>query len=788
MKLFCLTSAIVLAFSVGSTSAQPDLCQHNGGVAFSCCTNPPFCDSQYCTPQCVDTTQVSTCQEVSQEFRPCDTEFIECCSSFPSCGPSAFDPIHNSCEQIEVVRDTTNPVTCAVLSATGLGNTYVPCSRNNPSTVSCCGGPNEPSGSCESCESLYTTPAGQCSDFGRVDCSAGITIKCDVNVDVNGQQPSFACIDVKVTDASITCADMGHVDCPNTTPSPYLCCPDDQWPLCDQCQTFNIPQAYIDDPNRDHPQDSAYLLTPCDHATPAQYECGASQTPCCTNPPDCTSCDSGITYNLAPGQRGNPPAQCSDLYQGTYVECDSSVTTLVSCCDGHDIYCETTSNYRVTQAGVCEDILPAPGLAPSASQTTIQCCEPTPANPFDCTTQANYKVVMGTTCSDIGKTVAAGAFDITCCDPPLSEPTRCDATLTQTVTAGTTCGDLGRYDAINLEVVSCCTMALVQHAATGQMICPGESLENCVDYTYANGVRPPTGCAVHGQPDCAVLSLTGGNPPSPGGPSPTDPAPTPVGPSPTAPAPTQGEQPSTGFTGGDPHFSTWNATDYDYHAECDLVLVQAPGFGQGGGLEAHVRTRIRYWYSYIESAAIKIGDSVLEVGSFGTYFVNGVESGELHHSMAHTVLSDHEHVFAMEVHGQHIKVRAFKDMVSVKFVNVTSEHFGSSRGLLGQFGTGLMLARDGKTVISDANLFGQEWQVLESEPHLFQTNRAPQHPGETCKLPTPPSSSLRKRRLAESVSRSEAEAACAHWGADKFMCVNDILATQDLQLAEAGGY
>jgi hypothetical protein len=39
-----------------------------------------------------------------------------------------------------------------------------------------------------------------------------------------------------------------------------------------------------------------------------------------------------------------------------------------------------------------------------------------------------------------------------------------------------------------------------------------------------------------------------------------------------------------------------------------------------------------------------------------------------------------------------------------------------------------MLALDGKTVIDDPNVYGQEWQVLGREPTLFQTVRFPQHP------------------------------------------------------------
>lgn len=44
---------------------------------------------------------------------------------------------------------------------------------------------------------------------------------------------------------------------------------------------------------------------------------------------------------------------------------------------------------------------------------------------------------------------------------------------------------------------------------------------------------------------------------------------------------------------GDPHFQTWGGHRYDYHGECDLVLLSAPQFGKGP-LDIHIRTKIRY--------------------------------------------------------------------------------------------------------------------------------------------------------------------------------------------------
>lgn len=44
-----------------------------------------------------------------------------------------------------------------------------------------------------------------------------------------------------------------------------------------------------------------------------------------------------------------------------------------------------------------------------------------------------------------------------------------------------------------------------------------------------------------------------------------------------------------GGADGDPHILDWGNEWYDYHGECDMVLLDAPSFGQGLGLAAHIR-------------------------------------------------------------------------------------------------------------------------------------------------------------------------------------------------------
>ena len=48
---------------------------------------------------------------------------------------------------------------------------------------------------------------------------------------------------------------------------------------------------------------------------------------------------------------------------------------------------------------------------------------------------------------------------------------------------------------------------------------------------------------------------------------------------------------------------------------CDLKMLHAPNFdGQGKALDINIRTKIRYDYSYVEAAVLKLGDDVFEVG------------------------------------------------------------------------------------------------------------------------------------------------------------------------------
>jgi hypothetical protein len=258
--------------------------------------------------------------------------------------------------------------------------------------------------------------------------------------------------------------------------------------------------------------------------------------------------------------------------------------------------------------------------------------------------------------------------------------------------------------------------------------------------------------------------------------------------------PLRSQPPGGGGANGDPHFKTWRGQHFDFHGECDLVLLQSKEFESGLGLDVQIRTKMRRDMSYISSVAVLLGTDLLEVGSQGIYHLNGVAGADLPSKFGgfeflHTQPTDKQHVF--EVHfgnRERMKVKTYKDFVSVLFEQAELKHFGKSVGLMGAFGTGHMIGRDGETIIDDANAFGQEWQVLNTEPSLFQTLRFPQHP-TACTMPTPIQASQLRRRLSESsVDELAAEEACEHWGGGKDDCVFDVLTTGDLEMAMVGAY
>ena len=140
-----------------------------------------------------------------------------------------------------------------------------------------------------------------------------------------------------------------------------------------------------------------------------------------------------------------------------------------------------------------------------------------------------------------------------------------------------------------------------------------------------------------------------------------------------------------------------------------------------------------------------------------------------------------EYVYDVEIEKQeYLRIRSFKNLLFVTLAPGIYQDLSDAAGMMGDWEDGRMLARDGVTEMEHGWQFAAEWQVRDTEASLFQTARAPQYP-QQCLMPQVQEG----RKLTESI-RSEAELACAHWGSRKDKCIFDVVATGDLELAEAG--
>ena len=249
----------------------------------------------------------------------------------------------------------------------------------------------------------------------------------------------------------------------------------------------------------------------------------------------------------------------------------------------------------------------------------------------------------------------------------------------------------------------------------------------------------------------------------------------------------------------------WTGEHFEFHGQCDLLLAKDPNFADGLGLNAQIRTKlVRYW-SYIRSAAINIGEDILEVqGSADTeevgvvnYWYNLEYQGKMD-TVGGFPVSIHvdngprrKHIFEIDLSskypGQKIVIDTMKEFVKVSFANASSAAFGNTVGMLGEFNTGKTLARDQITEIEDYNEYGNEWQVLPADEMLFHDISFPQFP-QRCELPEDPQG--QRRHLMEnsnSISAEEAEKACAVLKDPLSIkdCIYDILATQDMDMVGA---
>lgn len=240
------------------------------------------------------------------------------------------------------------------------------------------------------------------------------------------------------------------------------------------------------------------------------------------------------------------------------------------------------------------------------------------------------------------------------------------------------------------------------------------------------------------------------------------------------------------------------------------MLLTNPGFSNGQGMDIHIRTRIETWWSYVETAAVRLGEDTLVdfSGCSGDneewLWVNGksydaLERGHWYEIEVSGFLIRYKKV----AHGrckasihfggekEHIALESFKKMVKVDIKVENPMNFTGSLGLLGHYPDGKRVGRDGTSFIDDVRDFGQEWQVTEEEPKLFRAygEGVVQAP-DKCAMPATEkeTSNLRKRRLGEaSLSKAEIEKACSHVKdpAERAACQLDVMVTDDVGMAGA---
>ena len=207
-------------------------------------------------------------------------------------------------------------------------------------------------------------------------------------------------------------------------------------------------------------------------------------------------------------------------------------------------------------------------------------------------------------------------------------------------------------------------------------------------------------------------------------------------------------------------------------------------------MSIQIRTKIRFDYSYINKVAIRIGDEDFQVASWGEYSLNEVDYAEMPSTLGqypinHTKVNKKKDVFQIQLSPTvDIVVTSFKDYVAVQIDEGTKDLFHGALGMMGDFATGNMLARDGVTVIEDPELLAREWQVRPDEDGvIFWEKRYPQYP-EKCIAPDSTVVTLGRRLGEVPVSRERAEEACSGWKEDKKSCIQDVMTTGDLEVAE----
>lgn len=272
----------------------------------------------------------------------------------------------------------------------------------------------------------------------------------------------------------------------------------------------------------------------------------------------------------------------------------------------------------------------------------------------------------------------------------------------------------------------------------------------------------------------------------------------------SVPAPATCSTISNAGVGGDPHFKRWNRKSFQFHGECDLVLVHSDHVNGNKPMDVHVRTVVREWWSQVESAAMRVGDVTFQVDADDKLFLNGHEihesdlpiktaefqiseaiEGAAHH-LTDSLHGDESNVLkTYAVMLNDFSVVTFKLLGGLLNVGIKGHKadFGQATGLMGDFELGKPYTRAGERMY-DLDAFAFEWQVDPSvDPILFTETKGPQLPEERCRMPDVTKTARNLRSQADKELLKSANSACASKGEEFDACVSDILATRNLAMA-----
>lgn len=251
--------------------------------------------------------------------------------------------------------------------------------------------------------------------------------------------------------------------------------------------------------------------------------------------------------------------------------------------------------------------------------------------------------------------------------------------------------------------------------------------------------------------------------------------------------------------GGDPHFVGFGGIHYSWQGVCDLILLKTPKTSSTSPeVSIHIRTsRVRKW-SAIHDVAMKVGNDVVEIGSTnGKPILNGKEVESIEHETFSVLRLNpkSKRIVVYDVDFRNskkleLRVNTRSQMINMKVNGIYPK---DTVGLLGSPHNPGLISRNG-TIMDEKeiNKFTESWQVNDRDPDLFQNSREPKFPSQCQYFESQTKSTVRERRLKEihELKLSDARAACAahQSGYMRDFCVDDVLATGDIDIAEDSFY